>query len=37
MSKNLKTIKLVQRPKIDRLDDFTDEQLSRLGELALMR
>jgi hypothetical protein len=35
MSKNLKKIKLVQRTKSERLAELTDEELSRIGELAL--
>lgn len=37
MSNNQKPIKLISRTKNDRLDELSDEQLMRIGELALMR
>jgi hypothetical protein len=37
MSQNQKPIKLITRTKNDRLDELTDVQLMRIGELALMR
>jgi hypothetical protein len=34
---NLKTIKLIPRATGEQLSDLTDEQLARIGELALLR
>jgi len=35
MSKNIKPIKLIKREKGGPLDSLTDDQLQRIGELAL--
>ena len=37
MSKNVKPIKLLPRTQTAALVDLTDDQLARIGELALMR
>jgi hypothetical protein len=34
---NMKPIKLVKRPAGDSLTDLTEEQVARIGELALIR
>lgn len=34
---NMKPIKLVKRPDGDSLAEMTEEQVARIGELALMR